>query len=179
WRACDLYSLLQAEQALAGADYAFYLVHSMMPMASLTQGSFEDIDLILADNFARAASKAGVKQIIYLGGIIPSGTLLSRHLRSRLEVEQTLAAHGVPVTRIRASLIVGARGSSFQIVEKLVKRLPLLLCPRWTRTLTQPIALKDVLEILQYVMGKPEHFHHAYDVGGPSVLSYVEVLGET
>ena len=92
WRKCDLFSLLQAEHGLKGADVAFYLVHSMMPMARLTQASFEDMDLILADNFARAARHNGVKQIIYLGGIIPHNATLSRHLRSRLEVEQTLAS---------------------------------------------------------------------------------------
>ena len=179
WRHCDLFSLLQAEQALAGADYAFYLVHSMMPMARLTQGSFQDMDLILADNFARAAAHAGIRQIVYLGGIIPPSGQLSLHLRSRLEVEHTLAAHGVPVTRIRASIIIGPRGSSFQIIEKLVRRLPVLLCPLWTRSKTQPIALDDVLQILKQVLGQPEHFAQAYDVGGPDVVSYVELMRST
>lgn len=176
WRVCDLFSLLQAEKALAGADYAFYLVHSMMPHARLTQGSFRDMDLILADNFARAAATAGIKQIIYLGGIIPDGKDLSEHLQSRYEVEKTLASHGVPVTNVRASLIVGPRGSSFQIIEKLVKRLPILVCPGWTRSMTQPIAVDDVITLLRSCIGNPEVYHRAFDIGGPDVLSYLTLL---
>ncbi|HJL27639.1 MAG TPA: NAD(P)H-binding protein [Polyangiaceae bacterium LLY-WYZ-15_(1-7)] len=104
WRVCDLYSLLDVEQALAGCDVALYLVHSMLPSARLTQGSFADLDLVLADNFARAAAKAGVKHIVYLGGLVPDlpEAELSAHLRSRLEVERALGAHGVPVTALRA-----------------------------------------------------------------------------
>lgn len=179
WRKCDLFSLLQAEHALKGADVAFYLVHSMMPMARLTQASFEDMDLILADNFARAAKHNGVKQIIYLGGIIPDNPMLSRHLHSRLEVEQTLASHGVPVTTLRASIIVGAQGSSFQIVEKLVRRLPMMICPQWTQSLTQPIALKDVLEVMDYIIAKPHLYHQSFDIGGPDIVTYLDLLKRT
>ncbi|HET6346301.1 MAG TPA: NAD(P)H-binding protein, partial [Myxococcota bacterium] len=107
WRSVNLFNLLHTERALAGAEVAFYLVHAMHPSARLTQGRFDDLDLICADNFARAARAVGVRHIIYLGGIIPQGTeALSDHLRSRLEVEQTLAAHGVPVTALRAALVV-------------------------------------------------------------------------
>lgn len=176
WRSCDLYSLLQAERGLQGADYAFYLVHSMMPHARLTQGSFEDMDLILADNFARAAARAGIKQIVYLGGIIPKSPQLSQHLRSRLEVEKTLASHQVPVTNVRASIVIGARGSSFQIIEKLVRRLPIMPCPRWTGSYTQPIALQDVLYLLHYCLGKKELYHQAFDVGGPDIVTYIELM---
>ncbi len=179
WRKCDLFSLLQAEHGLKGADVAFYLVHSMMPMARLTQASFEDMDLILADNFARAAKHNGVKQIVYLGGIIPENAKLSRHLRSRLEVEQTLAAHGVPVTTLRASIIVGAKGSSFQIVEKLVRRLPIMVCPQWTQSQTQPIALKDVLEVMAYIIGKTHLYHQSFDIGGPDIVTYLDLLRRT
>ena len=96
WKTCDLYSMLQIEKALEGVDTAVYLVHSMLPTARLTQSSFEDADLLLADNFARAAKRAGVKRIIYLGGIIPETSRLSRHLLSRLEVEKALSSQGVP-----------------------------------------------------------------------------------
>ncbi|MGV3523892.1 MAG: NAD-dependent epimerase/dehydratase family protein [Candidatus Sericytochromatia bacterium] len=179
WKRCDLFSLLQAERALAGADYAIYLVHSMMPKAGLTQGSFADMDLILADNFARAAQKAGIRQIVYLGGIIPQQAELSEHLRSRLEVEQVLGAYGVPVTALRASIIVGPHGSSFQIVERLVERLPVMLSPLWTQTKTQPIAQQDVLEIIRYVLGRPETFSQAFDIGGPDVISYIDLMQAT
>lgn len=176
WRYCDLFSLLQAEMGLQGADYAFYLVHSMLPSAHLSQGHFSDMDLILADNFARACQQTGVEHIVYLGGIIPEYGELSSHLRSRLEVEQTLADYRVPVTAIRASIIVGPRGSSFQIIEKLVKRLPIMLCPPWTLTLTQPIALDDVIALLVKTLGQKETYWRFFDVGGPDILSYLELM---
>ena len=108
WRSCELFSVSSAEKALEGADYAVYLVHSMLPSAKLTQADFEDMDAILADNFARAARKNGIKQIVYLSGIIPEHLpqeQFSRHLRSRLEVERILGSYGVPVTTIRDSRI--------------------------------------------------------------------------
>ena len=104
----------QTEAALDGADLAIYLVHSMMPSARLVQGHFEDLDLLCADNFARAAALHGVKQIVYLGGLLPESTQLSAHLRSRAEVEDALGSTGVPVTCLRAGLIVGASGSLFK-----------------------------------------------------------------
>lgn len=182
WRRCDLFSLLQAEQALEGADYAVYLVHSMMPKSGLTQASFADMDLILADNFARAAKKAGVQQIVYLGGIIPRNENpdeLSEHLRSRHEVEHVLAAYDVPLTALRASIVIGPHGSSFEIVEKLVQRLPIMIAPGWTQTPTQPIAQRDVMEIIHYVIGRPDAYHQAFDIGGPDVVSYLELMQAT
>lgn len=178
WQRCDLFSLLQTERALEGADYAVYLVHSMLP-ARLTQARFEDMDFILADNFARAAARAGVKQILYLGGIIPDDSRLSRHLASRLEVERVLAARGVPVTSLRAGLIVGPQGSSFRMVVRLVKRSPLLLCPHWTRSMTQPVGLRDVVSLLRYCVGREEMYGRAFDLGGPEVMTYVDLMRRT
>lgn len=180
WRKCDLFSLLDAEIALKNVDYAFYLVHSMMPSARLTQGNFADMDLIIADNFARAAKYNNVKQIIYLSGIIPDDEdKLSKHLKSRLEVEKTLSAYGVPVTTLRSSLIVGAGGSSFQILEKLVKRLPVMICPQWTLSMTQPIALDDVLKIMEYTVANEKHYNKSYDIGGPDIISYLDLIRKT
>lgn len=179
WRQCDLFSLIDAEKAMAGVDYAYYLVHSMMPSARLTQGNFQDMDLILADNFARAAACSGVKQIIYLGGLIPETEELSRHLRSRLEVERTLGSHGVPVTALRAGLIVGDKGSTFRILVRLVVRYPFLIFPRWAMTLTHPIALQDVIKLLHYCMGNENTFNESFDVGGPDVMTYKEMLLRT
>ncbi|MEY3481345.1 MAG: hypothetical protein RIQ71_2120 [Verrucomicrobiota bacterium] len=178
WVRCDLFSLLQTERALQGADYAVYLVHSMLP-ARLTQARFEDMDFILADNFARSAARAGVKQMVYLGGIIPNDSRLSRHLASRLEVERVLAARGVPVTSLRAGLIVGPRGSSFRIVLRLVRRSPVLLCPHWTRSMTQPVALRDVVNLLRFCIGREEMFGRAFDLGGPEVMTYVDLMRRT
>jgi uncharacterized protein YbjT (DUF2867 family) len=162
-----------------GVDTAYYLVHSMLPSARLTQGSFEDFDLIAADNFARAARKAGVKHIIYLGGLLPNHRPLSPHLASRLEVERTLASAGVPLTTLRASLIVGPEGSSFQMLVRLVKRLPVMLCPRWTESLTQPIALEDVVTLLAYCAQHPERSKGVQDIGGPDTLSYRQMIQAT
>ena len=181
WRKCDLFSLLEVEKALLGADIAIYLVHSMIPSAKLTQGNFVDMDLILADNFARAAKKAGVRQIIYLTGLIPDENYenLSDHLRSRLEVEQALAGHDVPVTALRAGLVVGPGGSSFDMMYRLVKRLPVMILPRWTKTLTHPIALSDVIDLITYCLDRNETFGKTYDIGGPDVMTYQDMLAQT
>ncbi len=180
WRACDLFSLRDAEQALAGVDIAYYMVHSMMPSADLTQGSFENLDLIAADNFARAAKHCGVKQIIYLGGLIPGGVEhgdpLSDHLRSRLEVQHTLGAYGVPLTSLRAGIVLGYEGSSFQILYRLVKRLPMMLCPAWTETKTQPIFCDDAVALLAYCSGRESTFGQHYDIGGPEVVTYRHMI---
>lgn len=174
WRACDLFSLLDAERALVGVDIAFYLVHSMLPSAQLTQGRFEDLDLILADNFARAAAKAGVKRIVYLGGLIPPATGLSKHLASRLEVERALGCYGTPVTAVRASIVVGPGGSSFDILTQLNRRLPAMVTPAWSLTKTQPIALDDLIRILvACAEGEPPA---RIEAGGPDVLTYKEML---
>ncbi|HAM35461.1 MAG TPA: hypothetical protein DEB40_05055 [Elusimicrobia bacterium] len=179
WRRCDLFSLLQCEAALQGVEHAFYLVHSMLPSAHLTQGSFRDMDLICADNFARAAAKAGVRQIIYLGGLIPAKTALSEHLSSRLEVEQTLGSRGVPVTALRASIVIGPGGSSYRMFCVLVERLPVIPCPVWAKSLTQPVALDDVLALLRYCIEHPAQENRSFDIGSPDVMSYRELLERT
>ena len=177
WRCADLFNLRDAHRALAGARYAFYLVHSMLPSARLTQGSFEDLDLICADNFARAAAAAGVEQIVYLGGLIPQGgSALSPHLRSRLEVEQTLGRYGVPVTTLRAGMVIGGGGSSFEILVRLVRRLPAMVCPRWTLTRMQAVAVDDVVQLLSFAVARPECYRQVFDVGAPEALSYRELM---
>lgn len=179
WRKADLFSLAQTRAALAGARYVIYLVHSMKPSARLTQARFEDLDLLMADNMARAAREVGAEQIIFLGGLVPETSGLSRHLRSRLEVERALSAYGVPVTALRAALVVGPHASSLPILVRLVQRLPVMLTPRWTRTLTQPIALEDVLALIEYSIGNQALYGHHYDIGGPEVLTYREMMLQT
>lgn len=118
WRSCDFFSYADVEKALFGADYAIYFIHSMPPSAKLTQGSFEDMDAILAEHFARAAQRTGIKKIVYISSMIPPDTKeedLSRHLRSRLEVERILGAYGTPVTTLRADLIAGPSAPSVPI----------------------------------------------------------------
>ena len=179
-RACDLFRLDAAVEALQGAEVAVYLVHSMQPAARLTQASFEDLDVLCADNFARAAAKAGVRRIVYLGGLLPpGGAALSRHLRSRREVERVLAARGVPVVTLRAGLVIGPGGSSYEMMQRLARRLPVMVVPRWSRTRTQPIALRDVLALLEYAVEQPAVAPGVYDVGGPEVVTYADLLRTT
>jgi uncharacterized protein YbjT (DUF2867 family) len=177
WRRCDLFSLRDTEAALEGADAAVYLVHSMLPSARLTQGRFEDLDLLLADGFGRAAARSGVRRIVYLGGLVPRDErALSAHLASRLEVERALAAHGVPVTAVRAALVVGRGGSSLDILLRLVERLPLMLCPAWTLTPSAPIDLDDVVAALVHCLDDPATTGRVCEIGGPDVLSYRDMM---
>lgn len=179
FRRCDLFSPTDVERALVGTDVAVYLVHSMSPKSGNIQGRFEDLDLILADNFARACAANGVRRIVYVGGLIPPEGSLSTHLRSRLEVERALGAHGVPVVALRASLVVGREGSSFQIVERLVQRLPAMICPAWTETPSQPIAIDDLVRAICGAVEDPDVPAGAIDVAGPEILTYREMLERT
>ena len=180
WRSCDLFSLLQIEKALAGVDIAVYLVHSMLPSARLTQGTFEDLDLLLADTFARGAAAAGVKQIVYLGGLLPDDRSdLSAHLRSRHEVEKALGGYGVPVTALRAGLVIGPGGSSLRIMVNLVRRLPAMILPRWTRSETQPVAIADAIRAITAVVGRAGTLGRVFDIGGPDVMTYAQMMDRT
>jgi uncharacterized protein YbjT (DUF2867 family) len=181
WRQVELYSITSTVEALQGVDVAIYLVHSMSASTRLNQGTFEDMDLILADNFSRAAEIAKVQQIVYLGGLIPneSEDELSRHLKSRLEVEQTLGARTAKLTAIRASIIVGPGGSSFDMIKNLVQNLPILMCPKWTESLTQPISLRDTLTILDSCIGNPNVFDRIIEIGSPEVIPYRDMLART
>ncbi|MDG0815179.1 NAD(P)H-binding protein [Bdellovibrio svalbardensis] len=177
WRACDLFSLLDAEKGLQGADVAVYLVHSMRPSAHLSQGSFEDFDLIVADNFVKAAERCGVKQIIYLGGLVPENQgRPSKHLESRREVEEVFEQSKVPAIIFRAAVIIGGEGSSFHIMTRLVERLPVMVCPSWTSTLNQPVALSDVCRSIAYALGKSEFENKTFDLGGSDILSYRDMM---
>jgi uncharacterized protein YbjT (DUF2867 family) len=181
WRQVELYSITSTSEALRGVDVAIYLVHSMSASTRLNQGSFEDTDLILADNFSRAAEIAGIKQIIYLGGLIPDEPEehLSRHLKSRLEVEKTLGSRTAKLTAIRASIIVGPGGSSFDMIKNLVQKLPVLICPKWTNSLTQPISLRDTLDIINTCIGNSKVYDQVFEIGSPEVMSYRDMLART
>ena len=180
WRHCDLFDPYAVQEGLEGADYAIYLVHSMLPSARLTQGTVADLDLLQADNFARAAEAQGVQQILYLGALVPDDeTDLPFPLRRRLEVEQALGSTDVPLTALRAGLIVGPGGTWLRLLLNLVRRLPVMVLPSWTRALTQPIALRDVLRGIQKTLGTSAAYGATYDIGGPDVMSYREMLLRT
>jgi uncharacterized protein YbjT (DUF2867 family) len=175
-RQVDLLDASATREALKGADLAVYLVHSMMPSERLVQGDFADIDLMVADNFARAARDNGVRRIVYLGGLVPQGGPKSDHLRSRVEVEDALGAYGVPVTTLRAGLVFGPGGSSSRIVFNLARRLPVMVLPKWTEVATQPVALEDAVLLLQYVLQHPHTTGQTYDIGAPDVVSYRQMM---
>ncbi len=177
WKRCNGFSLLDIEQATKDVDILIYLIHSMAPTSTLSEGSFADFDLLLADNFSRAAKTNKIKKIIYLSGLIPNEKNLSEHLRSRLEVEKTLAQYSNSVTTLRAGLIIGKNGSSFKILERLIKRLPLLICPKWTLKKSQPIDIEDVLNSLNYVIKNYQQLKRSsYDIAGPNIITYQQML---
>ncbi len=158
------------ERALKGCGAAYYLVHS------LDSPDFERRDAAAARAFGAAAAVAGVDQLVYLGGLGDDGDDLSAHLRSRREVEGLLAASGVPVTVLRAGIVVGHGGISWEITRQLVEHLPAMITPRWVRTRTQPIAVDDVVRYLVGVLGLPAARGRVFEIGGPDVLEYREML---
>ncbi|GAA1529243.1 NAD(P)H-binding protein [Nocardioides humi] len=156
--------------ALAGADVAVYLVHA------LDREDFAERDAAAARSFGRAAARAGVRQIVYLGGLGDEGDDLSPHLRSRREVEGLLGAAGVPVTVLRAAIVVGHGGISWELTRQLVKNLPAMVVPRWTATRTQPIAVDDVIRYLVGVIGDERALGEVFEIGGPEAMTYVDML---
>ena len=159
-------------RALAGCSAAYYLVHSMMAAG----GDYAERDRALARRFGRAAASAGVGRLVYLGGLGETGEDLSEHLSSRREVEEALAEGGVPVTVLRAAMIIGSGSASFEILRYLVERLPVMVTPRWVSTPCQPIAVADVLHYLVACLEEPSTAGEVLDIGGPDVLSYRELM---
>ena len=145
-------------------------------MHSLDSADFEAKDARAARAFGEAAAKAGVRQIIYLGGLGAEDADLSAHLRSRREVEGLLGAGGVPVTVLRAGIVVGKGGISWELTRQLVKNLPAMVVPKWVSTRTQPIAVDDVIRYLVGVADRPEALGKVFEIGGPDQLSYLEML---
>lgn len=177
WRGCDLFSMLDAEKGLAGCDVAIYLVHSQRPSAQLTQGTVDDFDLIVADNFVRAAESCGLKQIIFLGGMRPEDKEeRPRHLTSRWEVEQVFRKSRVPSTVLRTSLVLGPNGSSLQILARLVERLPFMLCPAWTSTFIHPVALSDMVAAIAYCVGNSVTFNKVYEIGTSESVTCIDLM---
>lgn len=179
WKAADLFDLNEITEVMEDIDIAIYLVHSMMPSAKLTQASFEDMDALLADNFAKAASYNKVQHIVFMSGLIPNTSELSPHLRSRLECEQILGSYGVPVSTLRAGLIIGSKGSSYPILKKLVERLPGLLLPKWAYNTTLPVAIDDVIDGLYKIVERNPNENESIDIGGPSHMTYKDLFKQT
>ncbi|MEE2038231.1 SDR family oxidoreductase [Nocardiopsis sp. CT-R113] len=158
-------------EALEGVDTAYYLVHSM----SGGQG-FESADAKGAGNFARAAERAGVRRLVYLGGLVPEEGELSAHMASRTQVGDVFLESSVPAAVLRAAVIIGSGSASFEMLRHLTERLPVMTTPRWVRSRVQPIAVRDVLRLLVESAELPEGTDRTFDIGGPEVLTYAGMI---
>ncbi|MGW0512757.1 SDR family oxidoreductase [Streptomyces olivaceoviridis] len=161
-------------RAMRDVDVAYYLVHALG-----SGEDFEDTDRRAAGVFAERAKAAGVRRIVYLGGLTPSGVpadRLSPHLRSRAEVGRILLASGVPTAVLRAAVIIGSGSASFEMLRYLTERLPVMVTPSWVRTRIQPIAVRDVLRLLVGSAGLPGDVNRAFDIGGPDILTYRDMM---
>jgi uncharacterized protein YbjT (DUF2867 family) len=170
WARADATDADSVERALEGAQVAYYLVHS------LGATDFEAEDIKAAETTSRAAEQAGVQQIVYLGGLGDDAADLSPHLRSRRETARRLASTSVPVTTLRAAIVIGRGSAAFETILSLVERLPAMVTPRWVSTRTQPVALGDVVAYLAGVCGLGEAIGQELDVGGPEVMTYREMM---
>ncbi len=153
-------------------DAAYYLIHSM----TYSREKFEEMEMEAALNFRSALEKTSVEQVIYLSGIV-NDEHLSTHLRSRRAVEEVLSDSSFHLTTLRAGIIVGSGSASFEIIRDLVEKLPVMIAPKWLNTRTQPIAIRDVIQFLSGVLMKRFAYDHSYDIGGPEVMTYKEMLG--
>jgi uncharacterized protein YbjT (DUF2867 family) len=170
WVVADAASGAGVAEALDGADVGYYLVHS------LGARDFEGQDRQAAGNVSREAARAGVKQLVYLGGLGGDDPDASPHLRSRRETGERLAADGVPVTTLRAAMVVGEGSAAFETILGLVRRLPVMITPSWVSTPTQPIALQDIARYLAGVCGNDAALGEEFDVGGPEVMTYRQMI---
>jgi uncharacterized protein YbjT (DUF2867 family) len=159
------------DDAFADVDVVYHLVHSMG-----SADGFAAADRRIAEVVARAAARAGVRRIVYLGGLGDVDARTSPHLRSRAEVAEVLLAGPVPVTVLRAAVIIGSGSASFEMLRHLVEKLPVMVTPRWVRNRVQPIAIRDVLRYLVGVLETADDADHDYDIGGPDVLTYLEMM---
>jgi uncharacterized protein YbjT (DUF2867 family) len=158
-------------EACAGVDVVYYLIHALG-----SGPSFEATDRHTAQVVARAAKDAGVARLVYLGALEPEGEELSPHLRSRVEVAEILLGSGVPTVVLRAAVVLGSGSASFEMLRYLTERLPVMVTPRWVHSRIQPIAVRDVLRYLVGCAGLPASVHRCFDIGGPDVMNYAEMM---
>jgi len=172
----DLVANSRLAEALRGIHTAYYLVHSMGGKTLFRNEEYAQKDRTAAKNFIAAAEAAGLKRIIYLGGLGETRDDLSEHLRSRAEIAKILSSGKPSSTVLRAAIIIGAGGASFEMLRYLVERLPVMITPKWVETRIQPIAIRDVLAYLVGCLFKPETGGQEFDIGGPEVFTYVEMM---
>ena len=162
-------------RAMEGAEVAYYLLHSMEG----SKGEWKEFparERLQAQNFLRAATAAGVRRIIYLGGLVNESLGLSPHMRSRMDVGKILASGDIPVTELRASVIIGASGGSYEMLRYLVERLPVMICPSWVKSLAQPIAVDDVVTYLERCLYDDSVEGRILEIGGPEKMTYEELM---
>ena len=171
----DAFDVDSLTAATDGVETAFYLLHSMEG-SKKEWAEFANREKQQAQNFLKAATQSGVKRIIYLGGLVNESLHLSKHMKSRHDVGKILASGDIPVTELRASVIVGAEGGSYAMLRYLVERLPLMVCPKWVKSQTQPIAVDNVVDYLIGVMKNPETSGKILEIGGPEVMTYEQLM---
>lgn len=179
WRHCDMFSRSEMIDALDGADFAIYLIHTRLASARLDQAQCEDMELIIADNFATAARLAGVRQILCLRGLLPKSALAPQIARRRNEVVEALEASGVPLTVIRASLVVAPGSTAINLIASQVSRARFVPVPAWANGRKQPVALADLLKAVRQCLGRPESYAGSFDIGGPVVVHWRQILEQT
>jgi uncharacterized protein YbjT (DUF2867 family) len=171
WATADATDGEALQKVFAGVDIAYYLVHS------LGSRNFEQHDRLAAETVAQEAERAGLRQLVYLGGLGDEQSPgLSRHLRSRAETAAVLASGSVPLTTLRAAMVIGPGSAAFDTITALVDRLPGMICPRWVSTRTQPIALADIAAYLAAAAGHETMVGQSFDAGGPEVMTYREMI---
>lgn len=167
----DLLNPESLKGVFKGIDVVYYLVHSLKAGAD-----YAVRDRRAALNFVHATSNSGIDRVIYLGGLGETGDVLSEHLRSRREVERILSEGDYALTTLRAAVIIGTGSASFTMIRQLAKRLPIMITPRWVRTACQPIAIDDVIEYLVKLLEVPETAGETFEIGGPDVLTYEQMI---
>jgi len=172
----DLVAGTGLAEALHGIHTAYYLVHSMGGKTLFKNEEYAEKDRTAAKNFMAAAEAAGLKRVIYLGGLGETSDNLSEHLRSRAEIAEIISSGTPKATVLRAAIIIGARGASYEMLRYLVERLPVMITPKWVETRIQPIAIKDVLEYLVGCLLNSETAGQSFDIGGPEIFTYVEMM---
>jgi uncharacterized protein YbjT (DUF2867 family) len=170
WAAADATDGAALKKVFAEVDVAYYLVHS------LGSRDFEQRDRLAAETVTREAERAGLRQLVYLGGLGDESPDLSAHLRSRAETAAVLASGSVPLTTLRAAMVIGHGSAAFETITALVDRLPGMICPRWVSTRTQPIALPDIAAYLAAAAGREDMLGESFDAGGPEVMTYREMI---
>ena len=176
WRSCEPFSRHDVETAVTGCDYIIYLVHTRVPTARMDQAECRDMDLLIADNVARAAGRQGVKRIIYLGGLIQDGNVSMGLSGKQNDVAEALAFYGTPLTVLRAGLVVAPGSNTVRLLANTATRLPIVLLPPWADKRQQPVALADVIRAVRFCLANDDTKGNEYEIGGPQVLTYRQML---